>query len=240
MKKIVIGLMVATLIVTLSLSVMAIEPVSQNLGDEHYAWELTEAGTWRGMGKGVLTANARAWSRFPKQGSCNKKKWVIPVTVQASVAQWIEFHLSGTRYIWRVRKPGTYAANSLEATLKSNGDVTINFAGFANLYSGDSVNKEINTWYAYGEPTGGVYDPTLTWIEAGDLNTTTVPDSGDLHDGMTWKLWNKIEVVECNSACEYENNATITLVLQNQKMWINPKTGNFFKRLVAFPAPIEY
>ena len=221
MKKIVIGLMVITLTVALSLSVMA---------SEHEAWELDDSGNWISMGyiQGYpnLQANARAWGSFPDVGSCNKTRWEVKVTVHASVAQWVDWSISGTRYDWQVRKPGTYAANSLTATLKSNGPVTVDFDGFADL-DGGGVRGYIPIWYAYGEPIPGPGD--TRWIPAAQINglDALVKDSTDLHDGLDWKLWNKIEVTECNSACEYVDEATITLVLQNVKTWIDEATGDF-------------
>jgi len=232
MKKLAIALMVVTLTVALSLSVMAGEPIKTGEplppgSAEHYAWQLTGQG-WVAMGTGNLAANARAWSSNPVSDKCNKIYWKIPVTVHASVAQWIEWTLSGSRYDWRVRKPGTYAANSLTATLKSNSDVEVDFDGFDNLqYLGDDgVKEDIDTWYAYGEAGN---PGELEWIPAGRINDldALVEDSCDLHAGYSWKLWNKIKVTECNSACEYEDDATITLVLMNQKIWIDPETGNF-------------
>jgi len=231
MKKIALGLMVVTLIVALSLSVMAIEVQCGPREREHFAWKLIRWRTgekWVPMGIGDPTANARAWSSGRMWGRCNKTSWVIPVTVHASVAQWIEFSISGTRYDWKVRKPGTYAANSLRASLKSNGDVKIDCEGFADLVGGNSeTNPTIPIWYAAAnvENPGEITD----WIPAADLNRKdpVVEDSADLHEGLHWKLWNKIQVVECNSACEYENKATITLVLDNQKDWIDPETGYF-------------
>lgn len=225
MKKLVIGLMTLALTVGLSLSVMAGTPVIT--GDplpagsvEHEAWELID-GVWSSMGTGGLGENARAWSSTTMNGICNKTYWNIPVTVHASVAQWIEFSISGIRYDWRVRKPGTYAGNSLTATLKSNGDLELDFEGFGNLVG---ATDEIPIWYAYGEgPPGG-----LNWVTAADLNgSCLIDDSEGLHSGYSFKLWNKIEVVECDSACEYEDEAKITLVLMNAKTWIDPETGEF-------------
>lgn len=236
MKKIALGLMVVTLTVALSLSVMAGDP--NITGDplppgsvEHEAWELID-GNWVTMGytqEGgpILDANARAWSSDPENGECNYTKWPIDVTVHASVAQWVDWSISGTRYDWRVRKPGEYAANSLTAFIQSNSDVEVDFEGFEDLqYQGDvapGAEGKIETWYAYGEGgPGGV-----KWIPAPAMNRAEVPDSGDLHAGISWKLWNKIKVVECNSACEYQDDAIITLVLKNLKCWIDPGTGEF-------------
>lgn len=227
MKKILLGLIALTLTVALSLSVIATEPLY--LDDEHPAWELID-GQWSPMGTGSIMANARAWSSEVTDGSCNKESWQIPVSVHASVAQWIEFTLTGSKYVWRVRKPGTYAANSLTATLKSNGDVKIDFEGFGDLQSLDeSVKDNIPIWYAAADVVDPSYIRPKHWIRADAMNgiDALVEDSGRLHRGYMWKLWNKIRVVECNSACEYQNDATITLVLQNLKTWINPVTGYF-------------
>jgi len=233
MKKLAIALMVVTLTVALSLSVMAGKPkiTGQPLpagSVEHQAWKLL-GEIWYPMRVGNPEAEARAFSSGPVSDQCNKIYWEVPVTVHASVAQWIVWTLSGSRYDWRVRKPGEYAANSLTATLKSNSDVEVDFRGFANLryWASDrfpGVDQEIETWYAYGEAS----DPSgLKWIPAAEINgmDALVKDSCDLHAGYSWKLWNKIKVKECNSACEYNDNATITLVLQNQKCWIDPNTG---------------
>jgi len=225
MKKILLGLMVLTLAATICATVIADGPPAGSV--PHQAWELIE-NQWVPMPLGVPSVRARAFSSFPVQGSCNKLRWVNPVKVHASVAQWIEFSLSGSRYDWQVRKPGTYAANSLTATLKSNGPVTVDFDGFANLqYLGaGGVKQDIDTWYAYGEGAG---PGDMNWIPAASVNglDALVRDSAGLHNGYSWKLWNKIMVENCNSACEYEDNATITLVLDNQKPWIDPETGDF-------------
>jgi len=225
MKKIALGLITLALTVAMSMSVMA---TMGSLTDEHPAWELI--GTqWSLMGTGSVSANARAWSSDEVIKSCNRLNWPISVSVHASVAQWIEFSITGTRYTWLVRKPGIYAANSISAIIASNGDVGVAFSGFGDLASvkGDGT---IPVWYA--APVPDVADPGAIkdWIPAAQLTRECeIGDTAELHKGYTWKLWNKIEVVRCNTACEYQNDACITLVLKNQKPWIDPTTGYFKK-----------
>lgn len=227
MKRILLGFIALAVALGLYTTVVAMtgDPLPEGSAT-HQAWELIDK-EWVPMNYGVQD-NAKAYSSFPMSGSCNKHEWQIPVTVHASVAQWIEFTISGTRYDWRVRKPGTYAANSLSAVLKSNGDVGIDFEGFADLqYLGEGgVKRTIDTWYAYGDTEN---PGTLNWIPAASVNAmdAVVEDACGLHNGYSWKLWNKIMVTECNSACEYEDEAMITLVLKNQKIWIDPRTGYF-------------
>lgn len=185
-------------------------------------------GFWHSQGTGSVTALARCWSSNPVSGACNKQNWVINFTHHASIAQWIDWMLTGSRWDWRVRKPGTYAANCITFTLKSNNAVAVDYEGFEDLAYQDAggVKTTIDTYYAYG-PDLATAD--RDWVRAEALNghDDLIPDSADLHAGQTTKLWNKIEVVNCNSSCEYEDTATITLVLTNMKFWVDPETGNF-------------
>lgn len=190
-------------------------------------WKLVD-GNWVYQGTGNVEALARCWRSGPASGACNKESWVINVTHHASVAQWIEWTIGGTRWDWRIRKPGTYAADCIEFTLKSNNDVAILYDGFADLQyqeTGEGVKPTIETYYSYGESLAEA--ESNGWVRASALNESDdlVEDSAALHAGMSTKLWNKIVVENCNSSCEYEDTATITLVLQNMKAWIDPATG---------------
>ncbi len=209
---------------------------------ETEAWELVDNG-WESMyvnGLPSPSAKARAWTSGGASGQCNRQNWVIDVTNHVSVAQWIEWSATGTRWDWRVRKPGTYAADCITFWMKSNNDVLIDYEGFANLaYLGEGgVNQSIATWYAYGS-TGASSPPTQGWVAAADLNNDDdlILDSVDLHAGQSIKLWNKIQVVDCNSSCEYEDQATVTLTLMNIKAWIDPGSGNFMGDQRNNPAP---
>jgi len=46
------------------------------------------------------------------------------------------------------------------------------------------------------------------------------------HAGLSTKILNKIVVENCNSSCEYENRGTITITLQNIKLWVDPVNGH--------------
>ncbi|HVP57480.1 MAG TPA: hypothetical protein VMU02_05240 [bacterium] len=168
-------------------------------------------------------ALARLFASGHFAGSCNKGAWEIPVTIHASIAQWLWFDLSGTRWDWRVLKPGTYAGDCITFQFCSNGDIGVTYSGFADLYSPTTptgCKNTIDTWYGYGTP----FDPAnpANWVRAADLNgvETTIHQICPGHC-MTTKLWTKIQVDTCNSACEYNNDAQITLTLLNQKCWVD-------------------
>jgi hypothetical protein len=198
---------------------------------ETWFWD-GDAGMWVYQGVGDVTALARCWASLPTQGACNKD-WMIPVKVHASIAQWIEWTLSGSRWDWKVRKPGRYGADCITATVKSNQHVLIDYHDFNDLEAESvSVNPFIPIWYHVSEMGAQLPPPDSPfWTRSFDLNNSaewdTIYDSQQLHDGLQFKLWNMIEVVECNSACEYQDHATISLKLLCQKWWIDRTTGYF-------------
>jgi hypothetical protein len=165
--------------------------------------------------------------------SCNAGYWEIPVFIKASIAQWVKFRLDWNTWQWYVRKPGCFAGNSIEAVLWSNGDIEIGYADFGKLLPDSAWNQDhnpIDIFYSYGESVLDAEEHG--WIPAEQLNAekTTVYDVGpdwDLHYGMTWKLWSKICVDVCNSACDYHDDAFITLTLKQQKPWIVFDTGEW-------------
>lgn len=192
---------------------------------------------------------ARCFASNEAKGNCNKKNWLIPVTVHASVAQWIDFSMSGTRWDWFVRKPGYYAANCITAKVASNGNVAIDYSGFDSLRSltyPTGPNTPIGIDYSFG---GSITEAVANgWVPAPLLNNDddllvendywyTNPVGGGtggnrLHESLTWKLFNRIHVVRCNTACEYQNVALITLVEAGQKPWIEPELGGYKQPLI--------
>lgn len=181
--------------------------------------------------------NARCFASNEAKGNCNKYKWVIPVTIHASVAQWIDFTMTGTRWDWFVKKPGWYAANCISAKVASNGDVYINYDGFEDLLPQGDGMVPIPIWYSFG---ASITDAAKGWVRSFDLNNDDdLLDESEywfsvdniyrnqLHEGILWKLWNRINVVRCNTACEYHDDAMIILTLESQKKWIEPETGGY-------------
>jgi hypothetical protein len=196
------------------------------------AWE-DDGGVW------VTAVDGRCYSSYPvdpDSNSCNKD-FVIDVNIHASIAQWVKFTLDGRRWDWFVRKPGYYAADCIAATLWSNQDVEVQYRNFGPLIAEDQEKAVLDTiyiWYAV-DAVGWNVPPLRSdpaWVPAAGLNEKeewdTVPDSRELHlFGAKFKLWNYIWVQSCNSACEYHDQADITLYLKCQKDWIDRETGDY-------------
>lgn len=211
-------------------------PVVAFTQTEVETWYWDAAATppaWVYQGTGNVQALARLWALYPEFGYCNKD-WSIPVTIHASIAQWLDWTMSGTRWDWRVRKPGWYAGDCITATIKSNQNVLVDYHDFNDLQadSPKAVNPIIPIYYHAG-PLGAAL-PALgssDWVHAPDMNNEaewdTLFDSLELHNGIQFKLWNMINVVNCNSACEYTDHASISLKLLCQKPWIDRTTGYF-------------
>ena len=203
------------------------------VGYEVEAFQLLADSTWETMGVGNIAAKARCFGSFPLDSSCNKD-WYIPVKSHASVAQWIAWSMTATRWDWFVRKPGCYAADCISGTIASNQNVLVNYEGFGDLIAEDpdkAIDDTIEVWYAVwalGTPPPVLHN---AWRRSYLLNDPaewdTVFDSQALHNGITFKLWNRICVSNCNSACEYQDHAYLSLRLLCQKPWIDRQTGFF-------------
>lgn len=200
---------------------------------EAWEWDGTE---WVPAVDGRLFTEITEGQEGTLSGNCNKKYWQFDVLITASIAQWIDWHITWNEWHWYIRKPGKYGGNCIQACIASNGDIDIGFAGLDNLVSPDAVNPEIPVMYAHdmtdGAPLNPLFNPDAVWSTPAELNEFGIllPDSEELHNGLglCWKLYNQIEVVECNTACEYSNEATIYLTLVNQKDWIDPATGDWW------------
>jgi hypothetical protein len=190
-------------------------------------------GQWVSQGAGDIRGLAQCWASYPADSACNKD-WRIDVKIHASIAQWCEWSMTGTRWDWFVRKPGVYAADCISGTIASNQNVLVDYHDFGDLIALDpekAIDDTIEIWYAvWGLGTPPPCDDPA-WTRSYQMNEPaewdTVFDSMALHNGITWKLWNRINVSRCNSACEYEDAAWISLQLLCQKPWIDRTTGYF-------------
>ncbi|UCG42224.1 MAG: hypothetical protein JSU73_10135 [candidate division WOR-3 bacterium] len=208
---------------------------------EKACWQYDDSlGRWIPIRVGDSSARARCWmQQVDYVDSCNKKEWEIYLRAEASVAQWIILGINGDGFHWGIRKPGYYASDCIWLWFRSNYDVEISFDDFDNLvtlYPDSCIDDTIEVWYALSEDSTA--PPAMNselWKTPAELSewTRLIRDSYDLHwRGWRTKIWQKIYVSPCNSACEYvdEDWATITLTLQRIKPWIDPETGLFSRR----------
>ncbi len=175
---------------------------------------------------------ARAWKGEQHQSYCNADKTIL-ISVECSLAQWMDLSLEATHLWWRILKPGDYAVNGIGVQLRSNGNVFVDYEDFADLQNSDVPADKIPTYYAV--TVGGQVPGAGDWVRAADLN-----DDDDLiiededHEAISFALWNRLVPFECDSACEYADRATIYVILDEQKPWVDRVTGDFDP---SFPPP---
>lgn len=212
--------------------------------EQEVYWYNPSTQAWESIGLGNTSQLARSWNSGPTHGSCNKAYWDITFTSHASVAQWIDWTLATSRKDWRIRKPGKYASDSIDFTIKSNNDVLVSFDGFGDLeYLGPrdedpGLEYAIPTYFSVGASFAEA--DANGWVRASDLNewTYTFENSEALHYGYQLKFWQRLDVQPSNSSSEYENVGTVRLSVTNLKFWIDGKTGKFKENQSGEP-PVE-
>jgi hypothetical protein len=151
MKKLLVCLVVLAFLLVPAMAMAASTGEELPVGAQEVEhWE-KEGDTWVHHTEGDATSLARCWASTPANNGdgCNKQTWDLDVKVHASVAQWLKYNLTGTRWDWRILKPGTYAADCVTMTVWSNNDVAITFSDFANLeyQAQGGVEREIRKNY---------------------------------------------------------------------------------------------
>lgn len=189
------------------------------------------AGEWRNNAEFAISFNSGPVS---SGGMSNKEIHSFDIINHVSVAQWVEYHVSGTRKDWRILRPGIYASDSVTATIKSNNDIIIEFwATDPEYLSEGGVTRTIPKYFSYSEGNDANEAEENGWIAASETSpdnpyTFTIADSEGLHNGLSFKIWEKIEVVPSNSSSDYEGYGTVTIRLTNMKHWVDGETGTFY------------
>jgi len=149
---------------------------------------------------------------------------LIPFTVEASVAQWVQVNFRADKIMWRITKPGTYTLPQDAAValrFKSNGDLVVTPMGFQNLQSTQGEPEKIKVWYAIYNTTTGWNANWGTWSRPKDFNQHFYNLQEDQeHKPLDLLLRMKIKVTECISACEYKDEACFKVILCEQKWWM--------------------
>ena len=70
------------------------------------AWQLKD-GRLATEAECEVGINVQVWRSGGAAGSCNRGTWTVDFTNHASLAQWSTWSVTGTRWDWRVLKPGT-------------------------------------------------------------------------------------------------------------------------------------
>ena len=149
-------------------------------------------------GAWIPAVYAIAWNSggADSDGISNKPVFTFEITNHVSVAQWINWSISGTRKDWRVLRPGTYASDSVTARIQSNNDVVIEF------YAEDPEYLSVAASQGHPEVVRlpetdqiGEVDSRGWWrgsdFSSDDPLVIRFQDSASLHSGLTYKIWGR-------------------------------------------------
>lgn len=127
--------------------------------------------------------------------------------------------ISNTRVDWRIRKPGRYSSRAFQFTVSSNGAVAVYFRDFADLLpvksAPDHGAAPIPVYYAAGETLEQA--ALAGWWSAEELNSQVVSfaKSPALEQGVSWRLWERLDVGAEVQPSEYEDRGTLIFLLAN-------------------------
>jgi len=119
---------------------------------------------------------------------------------------FVEWSIDATQIHWRVLKPGVYiVSEGIKLWIKSNVGLDITLTA-SDLENTEDKSDKIATWYAIGESLEKA--ESFGWKKSFTIPLPPAPSATTIH------IWNKIEVTEKNSACEYKNGTTIKISLR--------------------------
>jgi hypothetical protein len=140
----------------------------------------------------------------------------VPTVIECPFQPRCEWSIDATNFDYLIREPGTYVARMGQMALKANTPVTVQFASFADNGTGGSSPTAPAITYAF--TAGGETSPPAQFDSYDNQNALiiSIPDN---EQRVTVNIWSRISVKPSIPAGEYQNLATITLVLENGFEW---------------------
>lgn len=169
--------------------------------------------TYEGVGAlGVGTVYAAL------KGGTQCELFPVPGVIDCPQLPCVDWSLDGSVFDFNVRKPGTYAGPLATMTIEASAPVNISFASFGDLASIEPGAGSIAAWYA--TTPAGQTSPPAQFLTPLSFNQQIISIPGDNAEHR-FSIWSKIVVGRENPACEYHDEATIVLELENHKAWVD-------------------
>lgn len=159
---------------------------------------------------GVLTIASGA------AGACFS--YDLPGVIGCYEEPYCEWSFDATEAGFYLRKPGEYAGRWCNVTIESNVDMSLHFTGFENLMPAEVQGPAIPVWHnfgAYDSPT-----PPPGWFTAEQFNEQVVGVEAGA-ETTRFSIWSRVQMTNETTAGEYSDEATITVVLENNRAWID-------------------
>lgn len=145
----------------------------------------------------------------------------VPAVIECPEPPNCDWSIDATRFDFLVRGPGNFMAKLADMRLQANTPVSVQFEAFSDLVPTDGspagpVSIEYQLVPMGTEPALEQFVPASSFF--GPLITVA-----DDNVEVVWSLWSKISADRQVSAGEYENSASITLVLENMETYTPSK-----------------
>ncbi len=155
------------------------------------------------------------------KGGPNCELFPVEGVVDCDPPSCIKWSLDAEVVDFQIRKPGAYTSCLATMTLEANCQVNVGFESFGDLIPVRSTDQDpISAFYATTPPDQT--DPPAEFLPPADFNqhTLVVPmDAGEYR----FSIWGKIVIGNEVTACEYGDDATISLELENHITYVDPE-----------------
>lgn len=154
------------------------------------------------------------------KGGPNCEVFPVEGVIDCTPPPCIKWSLDASVFDFRIRKPGTYAACLALMTVESNWQINIGFDSFGDLIPVLPYGSgQIPAFYATA-PAEQASPPEQFLTPADfDQQVLVVPiGAGEYR----FSLWGKIEIGDEVTACEYGDEAIISLELENHEAYVDP------------------
>ncbi len=142
----------------------------------------------------------------------------LPGVIGCYEEPYCEWSFDATEAGFYLRKPGEYAGRWCNVTLESNIDMSIHFSGFENLMPSGIQGVAIPVWHNIGAWDSPA--PPPGWFTAEEFNEQVV--NVDAQAEITqFSIWSRVRMTNQTTVGEYSDEATITVVLENNRAWID-------------------
>jgi hypothetical protein len=142
----------------------------------------------------------------------------LPGVIGCYEEPYCDWSFDATEAQFYLRKPGNYAGRWCDVTLESNVDMSLHFSGFEDLMPDGSQGGAIPVWHGIGE-----YDtptPPPGWFTAAQFNEQVVSVDGEA-EITQFSIWTRVEMTNETTVGDYSDEATITVVMENNRTWID-------------------
>lgn len=153
------------------------------------------------------------------KGGTSCEQFPVPGVADCQTLPCVQWSLDATEFDFRIRKPEVLAGRLATMTVQGNTSATVTFSLFDNLNPiNGSGSAAIPAFYVITPPEQTV--PPLQFLPPALFNQQVLTIPGD-EVPHRFSIWSKIESDVSTKACDYRNDAIITLTVGNLQVLLD-------------------